>query len=168
VNAFGTAGEGGAVVTDDPDLARRVRMLRNHGQDGTNWFLHHRFGDNRRFDEIFAAFQRRRLAGLAGRLDRRAGIAEYYTERFAELGDRGVVAPPPGRNGRCHYVYSLLVDRRDELREHLTARGSPAMSTTRSRSPTSRRLLTLPATEDPGLTPTRRAGVRCRSRCIPT
>ncbi|HEU0316252.1 MAG TPA: DegT/DnrJ/EryC1/StrS family aminotransferase [Solirubrobacteraceae bacterium] len=123
VKTFGTAGEGGAVVTDDPDLARDVRMLRNHGQDGTNRFLHHRIGGNSRFDEILAAFQLHRLPGLAGRLERRANIAAYYTERFAGLGDRGVVPPPRGRNGRCYYVYTVLVDRRDELREHLTARG---------------------------------------------
>jgi dTDP-4-amino-4,6-dideoxygalactose transaminase len=123
VKTFGTAGEGGVVVTDDPDLAGTVRMLRNHGQDGTHRFLHHRVGYNSRFDEILAAFQLHRLPGLAGRLDRRAAIADYYTERFVDLRDRGVLAPPSGRNGRCYYVYSVLSDRRDELREHLTARG---------------------------------------------
>lgn len=123
VKTFGTAGEGGAVVTDDPELGRQVRMLRNHGQDGKQRFLHHRIGYNGRFDEILAAFQLHRLPGFPGRLERRARIAEHYTERFAPLGDRGVLAPPPGRNGRCYYVYSLLAERRDELKEHLAARG---------------------------------------------
>lgn len=123
VKTFGTAGEGGAVVTDDPELGRIVRMLRNHGQDGRQRFRHHRIGYNSRFDEILAAFQLHRLPGLAARLERRARIAEYYTERFAPLREHGVLAPPPGRNGRCYYVYSLLAQRRDELAAHLAARG---------------------------------------------
>lgn len=123
VKTFGTAGEGGVVVTDDPELARSARMLRNHGQDGRHRFVHHRVGTNSRFDEVLAAFQLHRLPGLDDRLERRARIADYYTERLAPLADAGVQAPPPGRNGRCFYVYSLLADRRDELHAHLAARG---------------------------------------------
>ena len=122
VKAFGTAGEGGMVLTDDPGLATAVRMLRNHGQDGRHRFLHHRIGYNSRFDEVIAAFQLRRLPGFAGRLERRAQIADYYTERFAPLRERGLLAPPAGRNGRCYYVYALLVERREDLRAYLTER----------------------------------------------
>jgi dTDP-4-amino-4,6-dideoxygalactose transaminase len=123
VKTFGTAGEGGVVVTADPGIGREVRMLRNHGQDGRQRFVHHRIGYNSRFDEILAAFQLHRLPGLAGRLDRRAAIAEYYAVRFAPLRSRGVLAPPPGRNGRCYYVYSLRTRRRDELKAHLAGLG---------------------------------------------
>jgi dTDP-4-amino-4,6-dideoxygalactose transaminase len=122
VKTFGTAGEGGAVVTHDPELARVVRALRNHGQEGPR-FVHQRVGLNSRFDELQAAFQLHRLPGLAARLERRARIAAYYTERFAPLAERGVVPPPPGRNGRCHYVYSVLADERDALQGHLAAHG---------------------------------------------
>lgn len=123
VKTFGTAGEGGVVVTDDAELGRGVRMLRNHGQDGRQRFVHHRVGTNSRFDEVLAAFQLHRLPGLDHRLERRARIADYYTERLAPLAHAGVRAPPPGRNGRCFYVYSLLADRRDELQAHLAGRG---------------------------------------------
>ncbi|WP_447008217.1 DegT/DnrJ/EryC1/StrS family aminotransferase [Saccharothrix isguenensis] len=123
VKTFGMPGEGGMVVTGDAALGRVVRMLRNHGQDGTQRFVHHRIGYNSRFDEVMAAFQLRRFATLPARLERRARIGEYYTDRFAGLGGRGVLAPPPGRDGRCFYVYSLLADRRDALRDHLTAHG---------------------------------------------
>lgn len=123
VKSFGTAGEGGIVVTRDGEIGKTVRMLRNHGQDGVHRFLHHCIGYNSRFDELLAAFQIHRFPGLRGRLERRARIAEYYTERFAPLRDRGVLAPPSGRNGRCYYVYNLLAQRRDELRAHLAARG---------------------------------------------
>src|SRR5688500_19771886 len=70
-----------------------------------------------------AAFQLRRFTTLPDRLERRARIGEYYTDRFAGLEVRGVLAPPPGADGRCFYVYSLLADRRDALRDHLAARG---------------------------------------------
>ncbi|MFI6032371.1 DegT/DnrJ/EryC1/StrS family aminotransferase [Amycolatopsis magusensis] len=123
VKSFGMPGEGGAVVTDDAELARTVRMLRNHGQDGQTRFLHHRIGYNSRFDEIQAAFQLHRFDGLAARLERRARIADYYTARFESLVDAGIQPPPAGRDGRCFYVYTLLADRRDELRAHLRARG---------------------------------------------
>ncbi|WP_030379562.1 MULTISPECIES: DegT/DnrJ/EryC1/StrS family aminotransferase [unclassified Streptomyces] len=122
VKTFGTAGEGGAVITHDPELARVVRALRNHGQEGPR-FVHQRVGLNSRFDELQAAFQLHRLPGLPARLERRARIAAYYTERFAPLAERGVVPPPPGRNGRCYYVYSVLADERDALKAHLAAHG---------------------------------------------
>lgn len=123
VKSFGMPGEGGAVVTRDPEVGRRVRMLRNHGQDGRHRFRHHVIGHNSRFDEIQAAFQLHRLPGLDSRLQRRAAIAAYYTERFEPLADDGVVPPPRGRDGRCYYVYSLLAEERDALRDHLAARG---------------------------------------------
>ncbi|MGP3924280.1 DegT/DnrJ/EryC1/StrS family aminotransferase [Streptomyces sp. 8N616] len=123
VKSFGMPGEGGAVVTRDAAIGRRVRMLRNHGQDGTQRFVHHLVGHNSRFDEIQAAFQTYRFAGLPERLERRAAIADYYTERFSALTGRGVTPPPPGREGRCYYVYSLLAERRDELKRHLLDQG---------------------------------------------
>ncbi|MGW5348922.1 DegT/DnrJ/EryC1/StrS family aminotransferase [Streptomyces sp. NPDC004031] len=123
VKTFGTAGEGGAVVTRDPEIGRTVRMLRNHGQDGVHRFLHHRIGWNSRFDEVLASFQLHRLPGFPARLERRAQIAARYTERFADLAPHGVLAPPPGRDGRCFYVYTLQSDRRDALQAFLAARG---------------------------------------------
>ncbi|RVU23680.1 DegT/DnrJ/EryC1/StrS family aminotransferase [Streptomyces antnestii] len=126
VKSFGTAGEGGAVVTDDSELARTVRMLRNHGQDGRHRFLHHVIGHNSRFDEIQAEFLLHRLPGFPARLERRARIADYYAERFGPLAEHGLLAPPPGRNGRCYYVYTLLTERRDALRDHLAQRGIAA------------------------------------------
>ncbi|POX38914.1 DegT/DnrJ/EryC1/StrS family aminotransferase [Streptomyces sp. Ru73] len=123
VKSFGMPGEGGVVVTRDAALGERVRMLRNHGQDGSNRFLHHVIGRNSRFDEIQAAFQVHRFGGLPQRLERRAAIAAYYTERFAPLAERGIVPPPAGTDGRCYYVYTVLADRRRELAAHLQEQG---------------------------------------------
>ncbi|HJE58253.1 MAG TPA: DegT/DnrJ/EryC1/StrS family aminotransferase [Nocardiopsis listeri] len=123
VKVFGMPGEGGVVLTDDTDLAGRVRMLRNHGQDGRNRFLHHRVGHNSRFDEVMAAFQQHRLSGLTERVDRRTAICSYYSERLADLAEAGVVAPPVGGDGRFPYVYTLLCEDREGLRDHLAAEG---------------------------------------------
>ncbi len=123
VKSFGGPGEGGVVVTGDAALGAEARLLRNHGQDGVHRFVHHRIGYNSRFDEVLAAFQIHRYGSFAARLQRRAAIARYYTTRFHPLADRGILAPPEGRNGRCYYVYSLLLPRREELRQHLAERG---------------------------------------------
>jgi dTDP-4-amino-4,6-dideoxygalactose transaminase len=123
VKSFGMPGEGGAVVTGDAGLARTVRMLRNHGQPDGHRFDHRLVGHNSRFDEVQAAFQLHRFATLADRLERRARIAAYYHQRFAPLRDRGLRCPPPGRNGRCYYVYAVQTDERDALRRHLAAHG---------------------------------------------
>ncbi|WP_282105976.1 MULTISPECIES: DegT/DnrJ/EryC1/StrS aminotransferase family protein [unclassified Crossiella] len=123
VKTFGSIGEGGAVVTKDPELGRAVRMLRNHGQDGRTRFRHHRIGYNSRFDELMALFQLHRLPGLPERLERRAHIAAYYNARFEPLAEQGIRPPPGGRNGRCYYVYCLRAQRRDELQQHLAQQG---------------------------------------------
>ena len=123
VKTFGMPGEGGVVVTDDAALAAEVRMLRNHGQDGVHRFVHHRIGHNSRFDEVMAAFQLHRLPGLDARLARRAEISAYYSRRLA---GRGLAAPPEGGDGRFHYVYTVLTERRDALRSHLAEHGVAA------------------------------------------
>ena len=120
VKALGTIGEGGVVLTDDDELGRRCRMLRNHGQ--SRRFHHEEIGYNSRMDEVVAEFLVHRFDRFAERLDRRADIAAYYTSRFEPLADRGLRPPPSGRDGRCYYVYSVLTDRRDELRGYLAER----------------------------------------------
>ncbi|MEW2269285.1 DegT/DnrJ/EryC1/StrS family aminotransferase [Streptomyces griseofuscus] len=122
VKTCGMPGEGGVVITRDQALGERVRMLRNHGQRPGRRFVHQAVGVNSRFDEIQAAFQTHRYAGFPARLARRAEIAAYYTERFTPLADRGVT-PPPDRDGRCFYVYTVLADARDALAAHLAEHG---------------------------------------------
>ncbi len=123
VKTCGMPGEGGVVVTRDAELGAKVRMLRNHGQPPGQRFVHRSIGLNSRFDEIQAAFQTHRHRGFPARLARRAEIAAYYTERFAPLADRGVVPPPPDRDGRCFYVYTVCADDRDALGAHLARHG---------------------------------------------
>ena len=126
VKIFGMPGEGGVVLTDDTALGERVRMLRNHGQDGRNRFLHHHIGHNSRFDEVMAAFQLHRMEGLAARTARRTEICSYYSERLSDLVEAGITVPPVGGDGRFPYVYTLLCEDRDGLRAHLAKAGIDA------------------------------------------
>lgn len=123
VKALGAIGEGGVVLTDNDVIAARCRLLRNHGQDQRTRFLHHVVGYNSRMDELLAEFLVHRLERFEERLSRRADIADYYNARFAPMRDHGLISPPVGREGRCYYVYALLTDRRDEMREHLASQG---------------------------------------------
>ncbi len=117
---LGAWGDGGAVVTRDPGLAAKVRLLRSHGE-GTR---HHHEMPARtdRLDGLQAAILRVKLERLdeANRRRREAGAAL----RDALTGS-GVIAPPPPAEHGDH-VFHLFVVRsaaRDALREHLDANG---------------------------------------------
>ncbi|MER5865539.1 DegT/DnrJ/EryC1/StrS family aminotransferase [Kitasatospora sp. NPDC002040] len=119
---IGGAGDAGMVVTDDDDLARDIRMLRNHGQDLGVRFLHHKVGFNCRMDEITAAFLLQRLPKLDGFLTARRQIAEEYQERLAHLAP-DLLTPPDGYDHRAVYTYVVRAARRDELKEFLAGEG---------------------------------------------
>jgi|HubBroStandDraft_6_1064221.scaffolds.fasta_scaffold63174_4 UDP-2-acetamido-2-deoxy-ribo-hexuluronate aminotransferase len=119
---LGGVSDGGAIVTDDDRLARSVRELRNHGQDGVTRFVHRRLGYNARMDEVGASVLLARLRSLDELLLRRAVLARRYDEAFADL-QPGVSLPggEPSRAG-C-YAYVLRCTERDALEEHLGAHG---------------------------------------------
>ncbi|AUG80406.1 UDP-2-acetamido-2-deoxy-ribo-hexuluronate aminotransferase [Kitasatospora sp. MMS16-BH015] len=123
---IGGAGDAGMVVTDDDELAREVRMLRNHGQDLGVRFLHHKVGYNCRMDEISAAFLLHRLPRLDEFLGARRRIAEEYQERLAPLAPE-LLTPPDGYDHRAVYTYVVRARRRDALRAHLAAEGIEAV-----------------------------------------
>lgn len=86
------AGEGGAVLTNDETLARRVRKLRSHGiersaelmeRDGAWAYEQTELGMNYRMTELQAALGDSQLKRLAGFIDRRREIAQRYSEAFA-------------------------------------------------------------------------------------
>jgi dTDP-4-amino-4,6-dideoxygalactose transaminase len=124
IKPLGGIGEGAVIVTDDEALARRCRMLRNHGQDGITRFLHHVVGWNSRMDEVVAGYLAHRLALLPNLLARRAALAWRYTARFARLAP--TVVTPAGGEGRAWYSYVVQAERRDELRSWLGSRGIEA------------------------------------------
>jgi perosamine synthetase len=119
-----TTGEGGMVLTDDAELADRLRLLRNHGQ--TSLYEHTLLGYNWRLSDILAAVGRAQLRKLPGILARKRELAARLT---AGLADVDGVHPPVVRPDRDHVfmLFTTLVDDgRDELRDHLLAAGIEA------------------------------------------
>jgi dTDP-4-amino-4,6-dideoxygalactose transaminase len=116
---IGAFGDGGAIVTNDDELAERVRLIRQYGQ--TDRYVHVTRGVNSRLDELQAAVLRVRLPYVAGWNDRRREIAASYTEALIEK----PVRPLRVLEGR-HHVFHLFVvetDDRAPLRAHLDDRG---------------------------------------------
>jgi dTDP-3-amino-3,4,6-trideoxy-alpha-D-glucose transaminase len=81
---LGGIGDGGAVVTDDPDLAATVRLLRAHGV--TEGYEHVRASTNARMSEVEAVVLRVGLRRLAEQNERRRAIARRYREAAPHLG----------------------------------------------------------------------------------
>lgn len=112
-------GEGGMILTNDPELAAKIRSMRNHGQTGT--YEHAWLGANSRLDGIQGAALRVKLKHLPRWNEgRRANAANY---------DRGLTGSPvltPPVEDCCHHVYhqyTVRSTRRDALRAHLEAAG---------------------------------------------
>lgn len=112
---LGALGDGGAVVTDDADLAQRLRELRMYGWKQR--YISDSAGMNSRLDDLQAAILRVKLAHLDAANARRRAIAERYHD---SLGDLALVLPP--RHERVTHVYHQFVVRlaeRDALQAHL-------------------------------------------------
>jgi dTDP-4-amino-4,6-dideoxygalactose transaminase len=117
---LGACGEGGAVTTDDEQVAARIKMLREHGQ--ARKYYHELEGYNGRLDAIQAAFLRVKLRHLDDWNDQRSDAAARYTELLSTVPDVTV----PFELDRCRPVYHLYVIRtadRDALADHLKSQG---------------------------------------------
>lgn len=117
---LGAWGDGGAIVTDDADLAERVRLLRSHGEKPR---YHHRMvGTTARLDALQAAILRVKLRRLD---DRNADRRRIGAALRAGLEGTSVELPSPAFEGADH-VYHLFIVRsqqRDALRAHLEQHG---------------------------------------------
>jgi dTDP-4-amino-4,6-dideoxygalactose transaminase len=115
---LGACGEAGAVTTDDEQVARTIKMLREHGQ--VQKYYHDLEGYNGRLDAIQAAFLRIKLRHLEKWNEQRRASAARYDALLA--GMPGVVVPfqPPTSKGIYH-LYVIRTTDRDGLAEHLKA-----------------------------------------------
>lgn len=116
---LGAVGDAGAVVTDDPALAERVRALRQYGWRDAP--VSHELGVNSRLDELQAAVLRVKLRHLEAATARRERLAAIYAARLAGTG----LALPPRHAGRRHvfHQYVIRTPRRDALRAFLHGHG---------------------------------------------
>jgi dTDP-4-amino-4,6-dideoxygalactose transaminase len=117
---LGACGEGGAVTTDDPVVARDIKMLRDHGQ--VRKYHHDLEGYNGRLDAIQAGFLRVKLRHLEAGNQARRDAAARYNQLFS--GHRGVVAPfEPESSKAVYHLYVIRTAHRDRLAEQLKERG---------------------------------------------
>jgi dTDP-4-amino-4,6-dideoxygalactose transaminase len=121
---LGAAGDGGMILTNDDEIARRAKSMRVHGM-GRERYYYDYVGYTSRLDEIQAAVLRIKLTRLQAWNERRAELAAIYLE---ELAGSDVTLPTtlPGNNHTYHQ-FSLLSPRRDELQAFLKERGIDSM-----------------------------------------
>jgi dTDP-4-amino-4,6-dideoxygalactose transaminase/acetyltransferase-like isoleucine patch superfamily enzyme len=118
---LGACGEAGAITTDDEGLARRCRMLRDHGQ--SRKYFHDIEGYNGRLDAIQAGVLRVKLRHLAKWNEQRRERAREYDELFA-ASEGGVIAPHvPSWSRPVYHLYVVRVMDRERLQGDLTAAG---------------------------------------------
>jgi dTDP-4-amino-4,6-dideoxygalactose transaminase len=115
---LGAFGDGGAITTNDGELAGRIRALRMHGS--TRKYYHEYIGYNSRLDALQAAVLRVKLPHLDAWSDARARNADLYRRLFAASG-APVVAPAPGNRQTRHIwnQFAIRCPQRDALREYL-------------------------------------------------
>ncbi len=118
---LGCLGDGGAVVTNDVELARRVRLLRNYGSQRK--YQHEVAGLNSRLDEIQAAVLRAKLPHLEHWNDRRRAAASAYDAGLCGLPDLILPRHPGADQSHVWHLYVVHHSRRDELRRALHDRG---------------------------------------------
>ena len=120
---LGGIGDGGMVVSDDPDLAEKVRLLRHHGQ--VDAYRHAFVGGNFRLDAIQAAALRVKLRRLDAWSAARAEHAAWYAQALEAEGLLEFLTPPPVLEGARHVYnqFTLRARDRDRLRERLRAEG---------------------------------------------
>ncbi|RMF85006.1 MAG: DegT/DnrJ/EryC1/StrS family aminotransferase [Nitrospirae bacterium] len=116
---LGAYGDGGAVVTDDPELDDRLRLLRNYGQRVR--YRHEIPGHNSRLDELQAAILSVKLAHLEGWIERRRAVAARYRERIRHPAARHPVEAAGARH--VYHLYPLRVPERDRVQQHLAEAG---------------------------------------------
>jgi len=120
---LGAYGDGGMVTTNDPEIAEKVRILRNHGS--RERYQNEVLGFNSRLDEIQAAVLRVKLRYLEEWTARRRQIAALYTELLAHTAVTTPYERPEVRH--VYHQYTIRAPRRDELRTYLQEQGIGTM-----------------------------------------
>lgn len=112
---LGAWGDGGAVATNDEELAQRVSLLSNHGR--LSHYAHEICGYNSRLDSIQAAVLRAKLEKLDEWNQRRRIIALAYREMLASLDVRPI--PEPAHLESCYHLFVIRSAKRDFIRARL-------------------------------------------------
>lgn len=123
---LGCYGDGGAILTNDDELAERIRMIANHGQQVK---YHHKvIGCNSRLDTIQAAILDVKLKHLDEYCQARNKAAQYYTSYLKDI--EGIIVPAElSQSTHVYHQYTLKVlnNKRDALKQYLADGGIPSM-----------------------------------------
>lgn len=117
---LGAYGDGGAIVTNSDELAKKCKMISNHGR--IEKYNHEFEGRNSRMDSLQAAILSVKLKYIDNWTEARIRVAEYYIENLK--GIDGIVLPK--REAWARHVYHLFVikvEKRDELQQYLKENG---------------------------------------------
>lgn len=118
---LGCYGDGGAIFTNDDELAKVLRQIARHGQDRR--YHHIRVGVNSRLDTLQAAILLPKLEIFARELELRDQVAQRYAQL---LGAAGISAPfVEDHNLSAWAQFTVQVDNRDQVQERLKAAGVP-------------------------------------------
>jgi dTDP-4-amino-4,6-dideoxygalactose transaminase len=118
---LGACGEGGAVTTNDEQVARKISMLRDHGQ--SRKYYHDVEGYNGRLDAIQAGILRIKLRHLSRWNEQRQACARLYDELLAPM--EGIITTPhvPAWSKPVYHLYVVRTSAREKLQKHLSAAG---------------------------------------------
>lgn len=119
---LGSYGDGGAIFTNDEELAKVIRQIARHGQDRR--YHHIRVGVNSRLDTIQAAILLPKLAILDDEMQARQRVADTYTKLFNEA---GILTTPfiEAHNQSAWAQYTIQVENRDDVQAKLKEQGIP-------------------------------------------
>lgn len=123
---LGCYGDGGAMYTNNDELAARIRMIANHGQSVQ--YIHDDIGVNSRLDSIQAAVLRVKLKHLDEYAAARNKVADFYDKAFAN--NPKIKTPARAKNStHVFHQYTLVLNGvdRTQLKEYLASKDIPAM-----------------------------------------
>ena len=119
---LGCYGDGGAIFTNDEELAKVIRQIARHGQERR--YHHIRIGVNSRLDTLQAAILLPKLAVLDEEIQVRQKVADTYTRLFNEIGI--FTTPFIESHNQCAWAqYTIQVENREEVQTKLQAQGIP-------------------------------------------
>lgn len=123
---LGCYGDGGAICTNDDDLAMKMRMIANHGQ--SKRYYHDMVGCNSRLDSIQAAVLRIKLRELDNYIAARIKVADHYDKFFSQFSQIKTPARDGGSTHVFHqYTLQLQGVDRDEMNVFLASKEVPSM-----------------------------------------
>jgi UDP-2-acetamido-2-deoxy-ribo-hexuluronate aminotransferase len=122
---LGCYGDGGALFTNDNELAEKFRWIRVHGQERKHY--HPLLGLNGRMDTLQAAILLEILIIFPDEVQKRENLGQTYSESLSHL--KGLTTPRIGKHNTSVYAqYTILSEQREEIQQSLKKQGIPSVS----------------------------------------